>query len=128
MVYGEDYITRHYRTEWPDTDNVVISLYEAHDPVMVQIGIVEVRLFKQGEHRGEALIWNLYVDEQHRGRGYGRALLSDALLVIEGADFHVAALEWRLKESPHWVFDWYCREGFDEKEFGNGYALMKKKI
>jgi hypothetical protein len=40
----------------------------------------------------------------------------------------VTALEWSLEESPHWVFDWYCRLGYDEKEFGKGCALMKKEL
>ena len=41
---------------------------------------------------------------------------------------HTAALEWSLRESPHWVIDWYYRIGFDEKEFGRDCSLMKKDI
>jgi hypothetical protein len=40
----------------------------------------------------------------------------------------VTALEWSLKESPQWVFDWYTLLGYDEKEIGNGCALMKRPL
>ena len=127
-VYGKDYYTLHYTTEWPTTKNVIVSLYETgeHKP---QIGIVEVRIFRgESPQKGEAYIWNLFVDEQHRCKGYGRALLSDALDLAMLNDCHTAVLEWDKRESPQWVFDWYTRHGFDEKEFGPGYALMKKDM
>ena len=80
MEYGRDYFTRHFTTEWADTKNVVVSLYEAGDPLHLQIGIIEVRLFRgESKYKGEAYIWNLWVSEGHRRKGYGRALLSDAL-------------------------------------------------
>mgnify|MGYP002621768136 CR=1 FL=1 len=126
MEYGRDYYTLHFCTEWTDCDNIVISLYENGNPY--QIGIVEVRVFKTGDHKGEAFIWNLYVCDTHRGKGYGRVLLSDAYDVAMLADCKKEILEWDLRDSPHWVYDWYVREGFEEKEFGKGYALMVKEI
>lgn len=126
MEYGRDYYTLHFSTEWADCDNIVISLYEKCD--LYQIGIVEVRVFKTGDHKGEALVWNLYVHDTHRGKGYGRVLLSDAYDAAMLADCKKIVLEWDLRDSPQWVFDWYVREGFEEKEFGRGYALMEKEI
>lgn len=123
-----DYYTRHYRTEWPDRDNVVISLYESGDPLHLQLGIVEVGIHKTGKHQGEALVWNLYVSEEHRGRGLGRMLMSDAYDVAMLADCHTACLEWSLKESPRWVAEWYARLGYDEREFGHDSALMALPI
>ena len=126
MEYGRDYYTLHFRTEWNDCDNVVISLYENGNAY--QIGIVEVCLFKTGKRAGEAFIWNLFVREEHRGKGYGRALLSDALDVAMLADCEKATLEWERHESPKWVYDWYVREGFDESEFSDSYAFMVKTL
>jgi hypothetical protein len=37
-------------------------------------------------------------------------------------------LEWSLKESPYWVIEWYTRLGYDEKEIGNGCALLKRPL
>ncbi|MBQ8713070.1 MAG: GNAT family N-acetyltransferase [Prevotella sp.] len=124
--YGKDYYTLHYRTEWTDCDNTVISLYVSGSEQ--QAGIVEVRTYKKGKHRGQALIWNLSVREQHRGKGLGRALLSAAYDVAMLAGCREAVVEWDLRDSPQWVFDWYEREGYDEREFGRGYALMVKPI
>lgn len=126
MQYGKDYYTLQYRTEWTNTDNVVISLYENGNTM--QAGIVEVTVFKTGDRRGEAYLWNLHVTEDCRGRGYGRALLSEAYDVAMLADCDRITLDWELKDSPYWVFDWYVREGFDEREFGRGCAFMVKPV
>ena len=126
MQYGKDYLTTQYRTEWANTDNVVISLYETGNAF--QIGIVEVTIFKTGERRGEAYLWNLHVADNRRGRGYGRALLSAAYDVAMLAGCGRITLDWELQDSPQWVFDWYVREGFDEQEFGRGSAFMVKPV
>ena len=120
--------TRHYTTEWADCDNIVIMIYDEGDPVHIACGIIEVSCFKTGKHKGEALIWNLEVRDVRRGKGYARMLLRDAIDVAEEHDCHTAVLEWDLRDSPQWVLQWYVREGFDEKEFSEGYALMKKPL
>ena len=93
-----------------------------------QQGIVEVAAYKAGKHQGEAIIWNLYVNEQHRRHGLARRLMEKAQEAARQSGCHTAALEWSLRESPHWVIDWYYRIGFDEKEFGRDCSLMKKDI
>jgi len=106
MEYGQDYFTRHFTTEWADTKNVVVSLYEADDP-QVQIGIIEVHLFRgESKYKGEAYIWNLWVNEGYRRKGYGRALLNDALDLAMLNGCRVATLECDLRSSPKWLFDW----------------------
>ncbi len=126
MEYGRDYYMLLYSTEWTDTDNTVISLYEKGNTQ--QIGIVEVTVFKTGERQGEAYVWNLHVKDELRGRGYGRALLSEAYDVAMLAGCKTVTLEWDEKDSPRWVLDWYVREGFDEREFGRGCAFMAKAV
>ena len=30
--------------------------------------------------------------------------------------------------TPYWTFEWYNRQGWQEVEFGKGYARLKKKL
>ena len=123
----EGYYTETYITEWKDKDNVIISLWLDPDfDTAKQVGVVELAVYKHGEHEGEALVWNLYVDEDHRRKGLARKLMDEAHKTAKHLGVKTTALEWSLKESPYWVFDWYTRLGYDEKEFGPGNALMKR--
>lgn len=118
-----------YKTEWPTCDNVVISLMAGTERIEpIQIGIVEVKIHKTGEHKGEAYIWNLHVEKEYRGRGLGKLLLNAAhnVALNEGCDR--ASLDWSIEEAPKWVFDWYIRIGFDEQEFGRDCAYMVKPL
>jgi GNAT superfamily N-acetyltransferase len=127
----EAYYTETYITEWKDKDNVIISLWyceDFDDDIPEQVGVVELAVHKNGEHQGEALVWNLYVDKEHRRKGLARRLMDKARKWAKHLGAHTCALEWSLEESPHWVLDWYCRLGYDEKEFGPGCALMKRPI
>jgi GNAT superfamily N-acetyltransferase len=127
----EGYYTETYITEWKDKDNVIISLWHCEDfdnDIPEQVGVVELAVYKHGEHEGEALVWNLYVDEPHRRKGLARELMDEAHKTAKHLGAKVTALEWSLKESPQWVFDWYTRLGYDEKEIGNGCALMKRPL
>lgn len=125
----EGYYTETYITQWKDKDNVIISLWHMNDyNVVEQVGVVELAVYKDGEHEGEALVWNLYVDEEHRRKGLARELMQEAHKTAKHLGVKVTALEWSLKDSPYWVIEWYCRLGYDEKEFGPGNALMKRPI
>ena len=90
------------------------------------MGVVELAVYKHGEHQGEALVWNLHVNEDHRRKGLARKLMDEAHKTAKHLGAKVTALEWSLDESPHWVIEWYFRLGYDDKEFGPGYALMKR--
>lgn len=124
----EGYYTETYITEWNDKDNVIISLWNDEKDVSEQVGVVELAVYKRGEHEGEALVWNLYVDEPHRRKGLARKLMDEAHKTARHLGAKVTALEWSLKDSPYWVIEWYSRLGYDEKEIGNGCALMKRLL
>ena len=127
----EEYYTETYITEWKDKDNVIISLWHWEDydnDTPEQVGVVELAVYKHGEHQGEALVWNLYVDEGHRRKGLAQKLMDEARKTAKHLGAKTCVLEWSLEESQHWVFDWYTRLGYDEKEFGPGCSLMKMEI
>ena len=124
----EGYYTETFITEWKDKDNVIISLWHYDYDSSEQVGVVELAVYKHGEHEGEALVWNLYVNEDHRRKGLARKLMDEAHKTAKHLGVKVTALEWSLKESPYWVIEWYTRLGYDEKEFGPGNALMKRPL
>ena len=108
-------------------DNVVISLLED----CVQVGIVELKIFKKGEHEGECFIWNLHVNAERWGKGYGRILLKAATNIAKNSDCKEAILDWNIKENPKWPvweFDWYIRNGFEGREFGQDRTFMVKTL
>ena len=107
---------------------MIISLWNDEKDTSEQVGVVELVVYKHGEHEGEALVWNLHVNEDHRCKGLARKLMDEAHKTAKHLGAKVTALEWSLKESPYWVIEWYYRLGYDEKEFGDGYALMKRPL
>ena len=125
----EEYYIETYITVWKDKDNVIISMWHDDGPDMAQqVGVVELAVYKNGEHAGEALVWNLYIDEAHRRKGLAKQLMEEAHKTAKHLGAKTCVLEWSLKESPRWVAWWYARLGYDEKEFSNIYALMKLEI
>lgn len=129
MTEGE-YSFSTYITHWKDKDNVIINVLTfSFEPIQLeQVGVVELGYYKNGEHEGEALIWNLYVNEEHRHKGIARWLMNKAHEMAKELGARTTALEWSLRESPFWVFDWYCRLGYDEKEIGPGISLMRRPL
>ena len=125
---AKGYYIETYITEWKDKDNVIISVRKNDGDTSEQVGVVELAVYKHGEHEGETLVWNLYVNEEHRRKGLARNLMNEAHKTAKHLGAKVTALEWSLKESPYWVIEWYSRLGYDEKEFGSGYALMKRPL
>ena len=125
----EEYYIETYITEWKNKDNVIISMWHDDGPDMAQqVGVVELAVYKHGEHEDEALVWNLYIDEAHRRKGLAKQLMEEAHKTAKHLGAKTCVLEWDLKESPRWVAWWYARLGYDEKEFSDVYALMKLQL
>ena len=125
---NEEYYIETYITEWKDKDNVIISVRKHDCETSEQVGVVELAVYKHGEHEGEALVWNLYIDEAHRRKGLARRLMEEARKTAKHLGAKTCVLEWSLDESPRWVAWWYARLGYDEKEFSDVYALMKLQL
>ena len=113
-----------YIAEWPTWDHVVVLRQGG-----VEIkGIIEIRIFKDGERKGEAYLWNLHVRGDRRRWGYGKELLREAIKIAKERGCKKVSLDWDITETPRWVRDWYEREGFEEREFGSDYVFMEKKL
>lgn len=121
------YTVSRYATDWPDSTNIVIMLHPLGDQRQTA-GIIEVHCRKAGERQGEAYLWNLYVEPDHRRHGCAHLLLQAAEQEARRHQCHTATLEWELRESPRWVLDFYTRLGYDEREFGKDNAWLAKKL
>ena len=111
----------YFDTKW-DADN--------HTTIMVMIdgkpvGTCMVDHCNKGEHKGQALLWNLQVQKRYRRKGIGYALLDKAIQCAEEKGCSEIRLVWRSVDSPEWVLRWYERKGFDECAFGNGIVEMR---
>lgn len=92
-------------------------------------GSVQLELYSEKQKfGGTAYIWALWVEEAHRREGIATQLitLAEDLAKQEGHD--AVYLEWNKADSSYEIFDWYERRGYDEKEFGDGYSLMRKEL
>ena len=121
------YAVTQYETDWPDSANIVLMLHPLGDPLQT-VGIIEAHCRKMGERQGEAYLWNLYVESQHRRHGCAHLLLQTAEQEARRHQCHTATLEWELRESPRWVLDFYTRQGYAEREFGKDSAWLAKKL
>lgn len=111
---------RHYEQDWNDYKRHILICEEGI--VMIDIHHITTNIFGC-----KTLIWGLYINEQYRGRGIGKQLLSMAEGIAKDNGQEIVCLEWE-KPTPQWVFDWYYRMGYDEREFGKNYAAMYKTL
>ena len=110
--------------KWKYVDRVIIAAKQ-------MVGIVIVDVLKkdtEGIAKGDALLWNLVVRDGYRQNGLGRRLLREAERIAKDRGCRYVYLEWDLADSPRWVQDWYVREGYEERSFGETSALMRKKL
>ena len=79
---------------------------------------------------GTAYIYGLWVNPDQRRKGLAAALLDEAEAIAEAAGHKSVHLDWNLKDTPREVLEYYCRRGYDEREFdGHGnYCLLEKNL
>lgn len=112
-----------FLTEWTDNNRTTLI---AEDSRGVIIGTANIDYL--ANKKDEAFVWNLFVDEKYRKKGVAEALLKVAEKDAQSYKCDHMALEWYLKDSPRWVFDWYVRLGYEEKEFGKDCSLLVKQL
>lgn len=116
MVVGEDDIEVQ-KQNWNEFVRYFISC---------EHGIVIVDLHDNPVCAGcRAYLWNLWVDEPYRRKGIATRLLRKAEEIILDSGYDSLSLMWEWP-TPQWVFDWYTKNGFEEKEFGGKCANMVK--
>lgn len=78
--------------------------------------------------RVQAYFGALWVEPAYRRKGIARRILHTAeeLAKLNGQD--AVWLEWRESDTPVEIARWYEREGYNDVEFGGGYALYKKSL
>ena len=75
----------------------------------------------------KALIWGLNVKEEYRGKHFAGVLLGSAEAAAKEYDVTEIELEWQ-SPTPKWVYYWYIRCGYREKEFDSGYSRLCKDL
>lgn len=110
----------HYVQDWNE--------YIRH-VLMCGYGMVNVDISHSTNNRYgcKTLIWGLYVNEKERRKGIAKKLLAMAEDIARDNGQEIVCLECE-KPTPQWVFDWYIRMGYEDREFGNGYAAMYKTL
>jgi len=103
--------------EWPTVKRAVFMADNGRGCVIVEI--------PKGK---KPYLYNLNVMPDCRKGGIATTLMDAAedWAREQGAD--CITLAWSLSEAPYWVFDWYVRRGYDEKEIGSKCALMEKRL
>ena len=110
---------KQYTQDWHHTQRIIL---------VSDKGSVLVDIYTTPDDYGaRAFIWGLYVNMEHRQNGIGGQLLARAEEAARKLGHNIVALEWE-RPTPLWVYDWYVRRGYDEKEFGDGCSRLYKTL
>lgn len=99
--------------------------------IMDENSSVQLDLYNEGvktNFGGTAYIFALWVDEPHRLKGCATALLNFAEGLAKAEGHKSVHMEWLEIDTPREVLEWYFRRGYEEREFGDGYSLLEKKL
>lgn len=115
-----------------DDDGLTVQKQDWGDLVRYMVtckgGSVIVELHQEPVLAGcRAYLWNLWVEKPYRRNGLATRLLKKAEEIILECGYDSLSLVWEWP-TPHWVFDWYQRNGFEERAFGNKCASMVKSL
>lgn len=100
--------------------------------IIVTEGIATVQLELYTEPQGSddvtAFICCLWVNEDERKYGHGKRIMDRAEEIAAKEGHKRVHLEWCSLDTPKWVFDWYRRRGYEEREFGPDSSLLAKEL
>lgn len=113
------------KSEWRSSGTTRLTIIANDGEGKIQVDLLNR---DNKEYGRTALIWDLYVREDCRRKGIAKELMQHALKRAKEFGFTTATLEWTLEDTPREIAYWYARLGFDEKEFGEAYALMVKQL
>lgn len=110
---------KQYTQDWLDRKRIIL---------VSDMGSVFVDVdYSPDDFGARAFIWGLFVKTEYRRKGVGGQLLARAEEAARWLGQTIVALEWE-RPTPQWVYDWYVRKGYDEKEFGNGCSRLYKTL
>lgn len=107
---------------WKDEIRILITDEENLSSVQIFIPLYVSDLFG----KADALIYALFVDNNHRRKGVAQHLLQLAEQQAKLNGVKVIGLEFVKEESDRFVLDWYLRSGY--KPFSKKSNLLIKKL
>lgn len=102
--------------------------YKTRTIIICQYGSVLVDIISSPNGKDKkAFIFSLNVEEEHRGKGIGSALLKQAEEYVKSQSIQTVELEW-ISPTPLWVYNMYIKNGYQEKDFDDGYSRLYKDL
>ena len=110
---------------WLDCDRLLIIDGQCHGSV--QVDILKTRDLRD-RYLADALLWALWTDPDHRGKGTARRMMETAEREAAARGCRTMALTWDRREAAGWTLQWYERMGYEKKELGRYQSLIVKQI
>lgn len=107
---------------WNDEIRILITDEDNLGSVQISIPLCFSDIFG----KADALIYALWVDAVHRGRGVAKHLLQLAEQQAKLNGVKIIGLEFHKDESDRFVLDWYLRSGY--APFDKESNLLIKKL
>ena len=107
---------------WKDEIRILITNEENHGSVQISIPLYVSDIFG----KADALIYALFVDNNHRRNGVVKSLLQLAEQQAKLNGVKTIGLEFNKDESDSFVLNWYLRSGY--KPFNYESNLFIKKV
>lgn len=107
---------------WKDEIRILITDEENLGSVQVLIPLYVSDIFG----KADALIYALFVDNNHRRKGVAKRLLQLAEQQAKLNGVNIIGLEFNKDESDRFVLDWYLRSGY--KSFDEKSNLLTKEL
>jgi GNAT superfamily N-acetyltransferase len=107
---------------WKDEIRILITDEENLGSVQISIPLYVSDIFG----KADALIYALFVDNNHRKNGVAQRLLQLAEQQAKLNGVKTIGLEFNKDESDRFVLDWYLRSGY--KPFNKKSNLLIKKL
>lgn len=107
---------------WKDEIRILIIDEENFGSVQISIPLYVSDI----SGKADALIYNLFVDNNHRRNGVAKSLLQLAEQQAKLNGVKTIGLEFNKDESDRFVLDWYLRSGY--KSFNKKSNLLIKKL
>ena len=110
------------KQSWKDEIRILITDEENLGSVQISIPLYVSDIFG----KADALIYALFVDNNHRRKGVAQHLLQLAEQQAKLNGAKVIGLEFVKEESDEFVLDWYLRSGY--KPFDGKSNLLTKEL